>query len=105
MAMKMLSPTEFMNQTVGVGIRPNDGRTERSHPPMIPAISAPPAVDSVSGTPATLTTIAPISPPTTIAAPTNAMSVTSVGRSATPSSLVTAAVSCVRPTMVRSRRD
>src|SRR5438094_606900 len=51
MAMKMLRPTEFMNQTVGVGMRPKDGRTERSHPPTIPAISAPPAVDRVSGTP------------------------------------------------------
>ena len=50
-AMKMFRPTEFMNQTVGVGMRPKDGRTERSQPPMIPAISAPPAVESVSGTP------------------------------------------------------
>src|SRR5690349_18642788 len=28
-AMKMLRPTEFMNHTVGVGMRPNFGRTER----------------------------------------------------------------------------
>jgi hypothetical protein len=45
MAMKMLRPTEFMNQSVGVGMRPKLGRTERSHPPMMPAMSAPPAVD------------------------------------------------------------
>jgi len=32
-----------MNQTVGVGMRPNFGRTERSHPPMMPAMSDPPA--------------------------------------------------------------
>src|SRR5512133_3875361 len=100
MAMKMLRPTEFMNQTVGVGMRPNFGRTERSHPPTIPAMSAPPAVDSVSGAPATLKTSEPINAPTTIAAPTNAMSVTSVGRSATPSILVAAAISSVRPTRV-----
>src|SRR5207253_6030361 len=66
MAMKMLRPTEFMNQTVGVGMRPNFGRTERSQPPMIPAISAPPAVDRVSGAPATLKTSEPINAPTTI---------------------------------------
>ena len=91
MAMKMLRPTEFMNQTVGDGMRPKDGRTERSQPPMMPAISAPPAVDSVSGTPPTLKTSEPISAPMTIAAPMNATSATSVGRSATPSSLVAAA--------------
>ena len=38
MAMKMLRPTEFMNQTVGVGMRPKVGRTERSQPPTMPAI-------------------------------------------------------------------
>ena len=67
MAMKMLRPTEFMNQTVGVGMRPKVGRTERSQPPTMPAISAPPAVDSVSGTPPTLKTSEPISAPITIA--------------------------------------
>src|SRR6478736_7974433 len=49
-AMKILRPTEFMNQTVGDGIRPNFGRTERSQPKNRPAISAPPDVDSVKGT-------------------------------------------------------
>src|SRR5690348_1045812 len=34
-AIKTLSPNEFMNHTVGDGMRPNDGRTERNHPPMI----------------------------------------------------------------------
>ena len=67
MAMKMLRPTEFMNQTVGVGMRPKDGRTERSQPPTIPATSAPPAVDSVSGTPPILRTSEPNSAPITIA--------------------------------------
>ena len=81
MAMKMLRPTEFMNQTVGDGMRPKDGRTERSQPNTIPAMSAPPAVDSVSGTPPTLKTSAPTSAPSTIAAPMNATSATSVGRS------------------------
>src|SRR5260370_32394936 len=33
MAMKMLRPTEFMNQTVGDGMRPKEGRTERNHLP------------------------------------------------------------------------
>ena len=65
MAMKMLRPTEFMNQMVGVGMRPKLGRTERSHPPMMPAMSAPPAVDSVSGTPAMLKTSEPIRAPIT----------------------------------------
>ena len=63
MAMKMLRPTEFMNQMVGVGTRPKDGRTDRSHPPMMPATSAPPAVDSVSGTPPMLRTSDPNSAP------------------------------------------
>ena len=101
MAMKMLSPTLFMNQTVGDGMRPNDGRTERSQPNTIPATSAPPAVDNVSGTPPTVQTSAPMRAPITIAAPMKATSETSVGRSATPSSFVTAAVSWVRPTTVR----
>src|SRR5215475_6975145 len=51
MAMKTLRPTEFMNHTVDEGIRPNVGRTERSHPKKMPAISAPPAVDKVRGMP------------------------------------------------------
>ncbi len=32
MAMKMLRPTEFMNHTVGDGMRPKVGFTERSQP-------------------------------------------------------------------------
>ena len=48
-AMNMLRPTEFMNQTVGEGMRPKVGRTERSHPKNRPAINAPPEVESVSG--------------------------------------------------------
>ena len=40
----------FMNHTVGDGIRPNVGRTERSQPKKRPEISAPPEVDRVSGT-------------------------------------------------------
>src|SRR5579872_6986859 len=54
MAMKMLRPTEFMNHTVGDGMRPNVGLTERSQPKNRPENSAPPAVDSVSGMPPTL---------------------------------------------------
>src|SRR5512135_664163 len=54
MAMKMLRPTEFMNHTVGEGIRPNVGRTERSQPKNRPENRAPPAVDNVSGMPPTL---------------------------------------------------
>src|SRR5436190_3090422 len=50
MAMNTFRPTEFMNQTVGDGIRPNVGRTERSHPQNRPAIRATPEVDNVSGT-------------------------------------------------------
>src|SRR4051812_30380421 len=38
-AMNMLRPTEFMNHTVGDGIRPNVGRTERSQPKKSPEIS------------------------------------------------------------------
>ena len=45
MAMNTFKPTEFMNQTVGDGIRPNVGRTERSQPKKRPAINAPPEVD------------------------------------------------------------
>ena len=67
MAMKMLRPTEFMNQTVDDGMRPKNGRVERSQPNTIPAMSAPPAVDSVSGTPPTFKTSAPISAPSVIA--------------------------------------
>src|SRR3569623_2021329 len=50
MAMKTFRPTEFMNQTVGEGIRPKVGCTDRSQPKNRPDISAPPEVDSVSGT-------------------------------------------------------
>src|SRR5436305_11579207 len=50
MAMKTFRPTELMNQTVGEGIRPKVGRTERSQPKNRPEISAPPEVDNVSGT-------------------------------------------------------
>src|SRR5215213_10258511 len=53
-AMNTFKPTEFMNQTVGDGMRPNIGRTERSQPKKSPAIKAPPDVDNVSGTPPTL---------------------------------------------------
>src|SRR5205085_3520064 len=61
MAMKTLRPTEFMNQTVGEGMRPKVGRTERSQPKKSPEIRAPPEVDSVIGTVPTLYTIAPTS--------------------------------------------
>ena len=54
MAMNTFSPTEFMNHTVGDGIRPKVGRTDRSHPKNRPAIKAPPEVDNVSGTVPTL---------------------------------------------------
>src|SRR5690349_4918733 len=50
MAMKTLRPTEFMNQTVGEGIRPKVGFTDLNQPKTMPAINAPPEVDSVSGT-------------------------------------------------------
>src|ERR1700750_426659 len=53
-AMKTLRPTEFMNHTVGDGIRPKVGRTERNQPKNKPENSAPPAVDKVSGMPPTL---------------------------------------------------
>src|ERR1700759_5787036 len=53
-AMNMFNPTEFMNHTVGDGIRPKVGCTERSQPKNRPEISAPPEVDSVSGTLPTL---------------------------------------------------
>ena len=53
-AMNTLRPTEFMNHTVGDGMRPKVGRTERSQPKNRPEISAPPEVDSVSGTLPTL---------------------------------------------------
>ena len=41
-AMNTFRPTEFMNQTVGEGMRPKVGRTERSQPKNRPAINAPP---------------------------------------------------------------
>src|ERR1700720_543881 len=50
-AMNTFRPTEFMNQTVGDGIRPKVGRTERSQPKKRPAINTPPEVESVIGTP------------------------------------------------------
>ena len=76
-AMKMLRPTEFMNQTVEDGIRPKVGRVERSQPNTIPEINAPPAVDKVRGIPATFQTSAPTSAPIVIAPPMNATSATS----------------------------
>src|SRR3954453_20351851 len=54
MAMNTFKPTEFLNHTVGDGIRPNVGRTQRSQPKNRPAINAPRDVDNVSGTPPTL---------------------------------------------------
>src|SRR5437762_2409334 len=53
-AINTLRPTEFMNHTVGDGMRPKVGRTERNQPKKRPEISAPPEVESVSGTPPTL---------------------------------------------------
>src|ERR1700759_4082233 len=53
-AMNMVRPTEFMNNTVGDGIRPNVGCTDRNQPKNRPEINAPPEVDSVSGTLPTL---------------------------------------------------
>src|SRR3981189_931858 len=49
-AMNMFSPTEFMNQTVGDGIPPKVGRTERSQPKKRPRNKTPPEVEGVSGT-------------------------------------------------------
>src|SRR6201994_1218957 len=49
-AMNTLRPTEFMNHTVGEGMRPKVGSTKRSQPKNRPEISAPPDVESVSGT-------------------------------------------------------
>src|SRR5215471_8614168 len=40
-AINTFRPTEFMNQTVDDGIRPNVGRTERSQPKKRPANNAP----------------------------------------------------------------
>ena len=97
-AMKMLRPTEFMNQRVDDGMRPKNGRVDRSQPNTSPEIRAPPAVDSVNGTPPIFQTSAPIRAPIVIAPPMNATSATSLGRSGTPSILMAAAVSCVRPT-------
>ena len=101
MAMKTLSPTEFMNHTVEDGIRPKNGRVERSQPKTRPEMRAPPAVDRVSGTPPTFHTSAPMSAPSVMAPPMKATSATSLGRSGTPRSLVAAEVSEVRPTSVR----
>src|SRR3981081_3678145 len=53
-AMNTFKPTEFMNQTVGDGMRPKVGCTDRSQPKNKPAINTPPDVDSVSGTLPTL---------------------------------------------------
>ena len=50
-AMKTFNPTEFMNQSAGLGMRPNVGRMARYQPAMMPMMSAPPAVESVIGTP------------------------------------------------------
>src|ERR1700730_4122285 len=58
-AMNTLRPTVFMNHTVGDGMRPKVGRTERSHPKNSPEINAPPEVESVRGTPPTFQTKAP----------------------------------------------
>src|SRR5215469_18628679 len=38
-AMNTLRPTEFINHTVGDGIRPKIGRTERNHPKKRPEIN------------------------------------------------------------------
>ena len=76
--MNTFKPTEFMNQTVGDGMCPNVGRTERSQPKKRPAIKAPPEVESVSGTPPTLATSAPRRAPMVMAAPMNMTSATSV---------------------------
>ncbi|MNN03721.1 hypothetical protein D3C81_1164250 [compost metagenome] len=80
-AMNTFRPTEFMNQTVGSGMRPKVGWMARYQPKMMPAISAPPAVDSVSGMPDTFSTMAPIRAPAVIASDMKATSVTVVGRS------------------------
>src|SRR5262245_24465284 len=82
MAMNTFSPTEFMNHTVGDGMRPNVGRTERSQPNTMPAISAPPEVDRVRGTLPIFQTNAPARAPMAMAAPMNITSAMSVALSA-----------------------
>src|SRR3977135_4601086 len=53
-AMNTFRPTEFMNQTVDDGIRPQVGWTERSQPENRRAMRTPPDGESVSGTLPTL---------------------------------------------------
>src|SRR5215203_734761 len=101
MAMNTFRPTEFMNQTVGDGMRPNIGRTERSQPKKSPEIKAPPEVERVSGTPPTFATSEPSRAPMAMAAPMNITSATSVCLSGWPSTLVAMLTSWVRPTRVR----
>src|SRR5436190_8135174 len=96
-AMNTFSPTLFMNHSVGAGMRPKVGRTPRSQPMMMPAISAPPDVDSVIGMPLIGTTMAPIRPPMSMPRPTNTMSVAFVGLSAYPRFLTASATAAPEP--------
>ena len=94
MAMKMLRPTEFMKQTVGVGNAPNDGRPSgasrqrcrrRAGARWTASAGTPATEDDRSEQRADYDE-----------RPTNAMSVTSVARSAAAERLTVLLVSCVR---------
>ena len=102
MAMKMLRPTEFMNQTVGVGMRPKDGRTERSQPHTIPAIERAAGGRQRQRHPCHLEDQrADQRADHDRRRRRTRRRRRRSARSATPSSLVAALVSCVRPTRVR----
>src|SRR5258708_14068621 len=61
-AMNTFRPTEFMNQTVGDGIRPKVGHTERNQPKKSPEINTPPERSSATGQ---LPTLSPTYPSNT----------------------------------------
>ena len=79
--MKTHRPTVSKIQIAASGIRPKNGRTDRSHPNTRPMIRAPPLAVRVSGTPARVTDRRPTKPPSTMPVPTKIMSVACVGRS------------------------
>ena len=79
--MKTARPTVSKTQSAGSGMRPNVGRTDRSHPNTSPMISEPPLAVRLSGKPPILTDSKPINPPMKIPRPTNTTSVSLDDRS------------------------
>ena len=95
-------PTVSKIQIAASGIRPKDGRTERSQPNTSPITRAPPLAVRVSGSPPIVSDSRPTNPPRTMPVPTKIISVVCVGQSGYPSMSAARSTSVFVPISVRT---